>query len=153
VLLESLDEGPEAPPAHDGGRGAAPVHITLGKDGRVQLANREPARRAGAEVRGARNVDGAAAAGRNAEPRIAVEVDCAPWAASLCAGISGARRRVHRSMEPGVTVLSCANFGTADAVFSILLTTTLGLALAGLSIFDAWHTATAATSTTKAIGV
>lgn len=56
-------------------------------------------------------------------------------------------------MEPGVTVLSCANFGTADAVFSILLTTTLGLALAGLSIFDAWHTAAAATTATKTIGV
>ena len=42
-------------------------------------------------------------------------------------------------MEPGVTVLSCSNFGTSDAVFSIYLTTSLGITLAALSVLDAWR--------------
>lgn len=41
-------------------------------------------------------------------------------------------------MEPGVTIFSCTDFGTSDVVFSVILTTTIGLAFSVLSVADAW---------------
>jgi hypothetical protein len=42
-------------------------------------------------------------------------------------------------MEPGVTIFSCTDFGTSDVVFSVILTTTIGLAFSVLSVADAWN--------------
>lgn len=143
MRLQAFGQTAGALCAHDGPGLAAPPHIAPREPGPVHVANGNPALFAHTQVWNTSRVQDAPPAARENHGRVAVQVETARGAASLHPGYAYKLGRLGQSqpdpqtvwMEPGVTVLTCQNIGDSDTAVSVIVTATLGITYAVVSLY------------------